>query len=131
MELFNAILPDLMNILMTVLLALVTYLGVLAKNFLNEQIKLAKQKTKKDDWDMIVQIIAHTVAYVRQTFKALDGEKKFEEARKKIIQLATEQGIELSEIQLKVITESIVNEFKKQIDDVDLNPIEFKKEGTE
>ena len=118
MEIINALLPNLVEIAVLLLTALASYLGVLLKDYLNKQIALAKQKVKKEEWDLIVQLIAHTVSYVEQTFKTLKGEEKFREAQKTIIRLAQEQGLSLSEEQLKVITESFVNEFYSHIEEV-------------
>lgn len=127
MEIINALLPNLVEIAVLLLTALASYLGVLLKDYLNKQIALAKQKVKKEEWDLIVQLIAHTVSYVEQTFKTLKGEEKFREAQKTIIRLAQEQGLSLSEEQLKVITESFVNEFYSHIEEV----LPKGSEGTE
>ena len=127
MEIINALLPNLVEIAVLLLTALASYLGVLLKDYLNKQIALAKQKVKKEEWDLIVQLIAHTVSYVEQTFKTLKGEEKFREAQKTIIRLAQEQGLSLSEEQLKVVTESFVNEFYSHIEEV----LPKGSEGTE
>ena len=127
MELLNAVLPQITEILVTLVLALAGYLGTLAVNFLKEQTELAKKKTKKEDWDLIVQMIANTVSYVEQTFKTLKGEEKFKKAQETIIRLANEQGLKLTDTQLKVITESFVNEFYAHIEEV----IPKGLEGTE
>jgi len=117
MDLLNAVLPEITNILVTLVIALAGYLGTLAVNFLKEQTELAKKKTKKEDWDLIVQMIANTVSYVEQTFKTLKGEEKFKKAQETIIRLANEQGLKLTDTQLKVITESFVNEFYAHIEE--------------
>jgi Asp-tRNA(Asn)/Glu-tRNA(Gln) amidotransferase A subunit family amidase len=126
MELFNAILPSLVEIATILLTALAGYLGILVKKWLQEKTELAKQELKKEQWAIIEKLISHTVSYIEQTFEALEGEKKFEEAKKTIIRLATEQGIELTELQLKVVTESFVNEFYGHVDDV----LPIRLEGT-
>lgn len=127
MELLNAILPQLTEILVTLVIALAGYLGTLAVKFINEQTALIKSKTKKEEWDIIVQMIAHTVSFVEQTSKTLKAEEKFRKAQETIIRLANEQGLKITEEQLKVITESFVNEFYGHIDDV----LPLKPEGTE
>ena len=127
MELLNAILPQLTEILVTLVIALAGYLGTLAVKFINEQTILVKSKTKKEEWDIIVQMIAHTVSFVEQTSKTLKAEEKFRKAQETIIRLANEQGLKITEEQLKVITESFVNEFYGHVDDV----LPFKPEGTE
>ncbi len=109
MDLLNAVLPEITNILVTLVIALAGYLGTLAVNFLKEQTELAKKKTKKEDWDLIVQMIANTVSYVEQTFKTLKGEEKFKKAQETIIRVANEQGLKLTDTLLKVITESFFN----------------------
>lgn len=126
MDLLNAVLPEITNILVTLVIALAGYLGTLAVNFLKEQTELAKKKTKKEDWDLIVQMIANTVSYVEQTFKTLKGEEKFKKAQETIIRLANEQGLKLTDTQLKVITESFVNEFYAHIEEVLPKGLEVK-----
>ena len=127
MELLNAILPQLTEILVTLVIALAGYLGTLAVKFINEQTALVKSKTKKEEWDIIVQMIAHTVQFVEQTSKTLKAEEKFRKAQETIIRLANEQGLKITEDQLKVITESFVNEFYGHVDDV----LPIGLEGTE
>ena len=127
MELLNAILPQLTEILVTLVIALAGYLGTLAVKFINEQTALIKSKTKKEEWDIIVQMIAHTVQFVEQTSKTLKAEEKFRKAQETIIRLANEQGLKITEEQLKVITESFVNEFYGHVDDV----LPIGLEGTE
>lgn len=126
MDLLNAVLPEITNILVTLVIALAGYLGTLAVNFLKEQTELAKKKTKKENWDLIVQMIANTVSYVEQTFKTLKGEEKFKKAQETIIRLANEQGLKLTDTQLKVITESFVNEFYAHIEEVLPKGLEVK-----
>lgn len=126
MDLLNAVLPEITNILVTLVIALAGYLGTLAVNFLKEQTELAKKKTKKEDWDLIVQMIANTVSYVEQTFKTLKGEEKFKKAQETIIRLANEQGLKLTDTQLKVITESFVNEFYAHIEEALPKGLEVK-----
>lgn len=127
MELLNAILPQLTEILITLVIALAGYLGTLAVKFINEQTALVKSKTKKEEWDIIVQMIAHTVSFVEQTSKTLKAEEKFRKAQETIIRLANEQGLAITQDQLKVITESFVNEFYGHVDDA----LPLKPEGTE
>lgn len=127
MELLNAILPELVNIAVILLTFLASYLGVLLKVFLDKQTVLIKQNVKKEQWAMIEKIISHTVSYVEQTFKDLEGEKKLEHAKLTVLRLANEQGLEITEEQLKVITESFVNEFYGHVDDV----LPIGLEGTE
>ena len=128
MELFNAILPELTKIAVILLTALASYLGILLNGFLEKQSILVQQNLKKEQWAMVEKIISHTVSYVEQTFKDLDGEKKLEHAKLTVLRLANEQGLEITDEQLKVITESFVNEFFGHLNDVVL--VE-KLEGTE
>lgn len=118
MDLLNAILPELTNIAVILLTFLASYLGVLLKVFLDKQTILIKQNVKKEQWEMIEKIISHTVSYVEQTFKDLEGEKKLEHAKLTVLRLANEQGLEITDEQLKVITESFVNEFFGHITEV-------------
>ena len=118
MELLNAVLPQITEILITLVIALAGYLGTLAVNFIKEQTELVKSRTKKEHWELIERFISNTVAYVEQQFKTLKGEEKFRQAQITIVRLAQEQGLALTEEQLKVVTEAFVNEFYGHIEGV-------------
>lgn len=117
MELFNAILPNLVEILTTLLVALGGYLGIFLKKWLAEKTALAQQEFKREQWELIERIIGRTVQYVEQVAKELGSEEKLNKAKMHVIGLATEQGIELTEQQLTVVTEALVNEFYPHIEE--------------
>lgn len=117
MELFNAILPNLVEILTTLLVALGGYLGIFLKKWLSEKTALAQQEFKREQWELIERIIGRTVQYVEQVAKELGSEEKLNKAKMHVIGLATEQGIELTEQQLTVVTEALVNEFYPHIEE--------------
>ena len=69
--------------------------------------------------------MAHSVGFVEQVGKELKSTEKLELARKTAVKLANQKGIDLTDEELKVITESFVEEFFGHIE------TSFKAEGTE
>jgi hypothetical protein len=117
-ELFNAILPSLIEIITIVLGTLAGYLGIILNKWLKERTMLVQQQFKREQWELVERIISRTVQYVEQIAKEMEGQKKLELAKRKIIMLATEQGIELTEEQLVVVTEALVNSLFPHVQEV-------------
>lgn len=118
MELFNAILPQLLEILTTLLVALAGYLGLLLKNWLIRKTQLAQQEIKREQWVMLENIMKHAVQFVEQTARELKPKEKYDMAVQAIVTIANQKGLELTEEQMKVVTESFVNQFYPHIEEV-------------
>lgn len=93
------------EILNTILVAVVTFLGTQIKriyeNFVND-------KTKK-------QVVEDTVKYVEQIYTDIKGEEKLNKAIESATQILNEKGISITEIELRVMIESVCNSFKKGV----------------
>ena len=118
MELFNAILPQLLEILATLLVALAGYLGLLLKNWLIRKTQLAQQEINREQWVMLENIMKHAVQFVEQTARELKPKEKYDMAVQAIVTIASQKGLELTEEQMKVVTESFVNQFYPHIEEV-------------
>ena len=93
------------EILNTILVAVVTFLGTQIKriyeNFVND-------KTKK-------QVVEDTVKYVEQIYTDIKGEEKLNKAIESATQILNEKGISITEIELRVMIESVCNSFKEGV----------------
>lgn len=117
-ELLNAILPPLLQILTTLLVMLGGYLGLLAKNWIRRKTELAQQEFKREQWIMLENIMKHAVQFVEQTARELKPKEKYDLAVQAIVTIANQKGLELTEEQMKVVTESFVNQFYPHIEEV-------------
>ena len=93
------------EILNTILVAVVTFLGTQIKriyeNFVND-------KTKK-------QVVEDTVKYVEQIYTDIKGEEKLNKAIESATQILNEKGVSITEIELRVMIESVCNSFKEGV----------------
>lgn len=124
-NLLNALLPSLVEIASILLAALAAWLGFVVNGWIIANKNLLKAKTTQEQFALIEKIIAHSVNFVEQIGKELKGKEKLELAYTTAVKMANENGLELTEEQLKVITESFVKEFFGHIEPV------FRSEGTE
>ena len=103
-ELFNALLPYFISALGTVLTAVAAWLGKQLGDYVNSQ------KESK----LIRSIISETVKYVRQVGQNLEAQEKFDLAKRKATEWANSKGLAISEIELEILIESFVGEFKHE-----------------
>jgi hypothetical protein len=52
------------------------------------------------------------VMYVESVFKNLDGQGKFEEAKKHLLELLHQKGVQVSDKEVEVLIESVLHELK-------------------
>ena len=101
MNLFNGYIGQVLGV---ILVAILGYLGVQAKNlykkYVNTEIKQAVCRT--------------AVRFVEQVFKDIHGQEKLHEAMKKASELLAQYGITITEDELVCMIESAVNEFNDQ-----------------
>jgi tyrosyl-tRNA synthetase len=91
------------TILYTLITAVFGFLGVQAKCLYNKYIN---DKTKKD--------VAHTVVKaVEQIYKDLHGDDKLNKAINSAKELFSEKGINITELELRLLIESAVADFNK------------------
>lgn len=60
----------------------------------------------------------HAVQFVEQTARELKPKEKYDMAVQAIVTIASQKGLELTEEQMKVVTESFVNQFYPHIEEV-------------
>lgn len=92
---------NLFEIVSTIILGIVSYLGAILKQKCEEYID---NQTKKS-------IVDNTVRYVEQIYKDLHGSKKLEKAKEKAGVWLKEKGITISDTELEILIEASVNEF--------------------
>jgi hypothetical protein len=114
-ELWNAISPNIIEIVTAMLLALLGFVGAKVRVILNTKIKR--------------DIVEDTVKYVEQVARTLGltSEQKFELARKEIIKLLGSVGLKISEEELKILIESMVIKFFENYE----SPLFNEKDETE
>lgn len=98
-DILNEILP----VLCTGLVALVSYLGVVVKNKIVEKLDT---ETKKS-------VVETTVKYVEQVYVDVHGEDKLNIALQKAESLFKEKGIKIGQTELEMMIEEVVNNIKK------------------
>ncbi len=103
MELLNALLPHLLSIAVTVVMAIAGWVGTKLGKYIDEQ-KNSKQ---------IREIVAHTVRYVEQVAKDLGSEQKLELAKARVVDYANTKGLRISEIEVEILIEAFVNELNE------------------
>ena len=81
------------------LLAFISFIGL---TFKTSYEKYVKEKTKK-------MIVEDSVRFVEQKFKNLSSKKKFEKAKGYALELLTDKGITISDLELEILIESVCN----------------------
>lgn len=92
-----------LEIVTTIVTAIVGYIAVVAKNLAQKYIN---DKTKKD----VAKIV---VSGIEQCYKALEGPKKLEKALEAASSMLAEKGIKVTEVELRMLLESALSEFNK------------------
>lgn len=106
MELINQLISEYgMQIIGTVLTAAASFIGLKIKNIYEKYIN---DKTKKD-------VVESTVKYVEQIYKDLKGQEKLDKAIEGATEILNEKGITITELELRVLIESVCNSFAKSV----------------
>ena len=90
-----------MDILYTVVMAIAGYVGIVVKNLVTKYIN---DKTKQDVAKTVVQ-------FVEQVYKDLHGEEKLNAALAAATEMLAENGITVSELEMRVLIEAALAEF--------------------
>lgn len=108
----NAIQNNIFDIVNTILIGVITFLGTKLKQTYDKYIN---DKTKKE-------VVKATVEYVEQICSTLEikktSEEKFNQAKEKSIEWLNEKGISISETELEILIESAVNTLKKSLGEI-------------
>lgn len=99
-EIINAIMPY----VITIVTAILGYVSVAIKN------KIAK----KLDTQVKEDVAKLTVQYVQQVYEALSGEEKIAKAMEQASLLLQNKGINISEVELRMLLESAVYGMNKE-----------------
>ena len=92
-----------MSIVYAILTALATYVAAKAKQFIQDRLE---DKKKKDIAKMCVEA-------VEQMYKDLHGTDKYNKAAESIVEMLNENGIQITELELKLLIESTLSGFNK------------------
>lgn len=97
---------NLIQILATIITAVVSYLGIQIKKAYT---KYVDTKTKKE-------IVKATVEYVEQIYKSTEvsSEDKLDKAKDKALEWLNNKGLKISDTELEILIESAVNGLKKE-----------------
>ena len=82
----------------------ITWLGARLRKIYEEKIKLEEAR----------QIIKSVVKYVERTMNSAKGEEKFNEALKQASEWLNSKGIQISDVEMKLLIEDAVNELPKK-----------------
>ena len=92
---------NILEIIITIITGLATYVATRIKDKYEEYVNTeTKQK-----------IVKTVVNAVEQLYKDLDGSKKLEKAKENIIALLNEKGITITELEMDMMIEEVVNGF--------------------
>ncbi len=91
------------TIIYAIITAVAGYIGVIIKNLYE---KYANTKTKKD-------VVKTCVEAVEQLYKDLHGEDKYNKVVESVVEMLAQQNITITELELKMLIESVVGEFNK------------------
>ena len=92
-----------LEIVTTIVTAIVGYIAVVAKNLAQKYIN---DKTKKE----VAKIV---VSGIEQCYKALEGPQKLEKALEAASSMLAEKGIKVTDVELRMLLESALSEFNK------------------
>lgn len=97
--------PYLMEIIVTILTAIATYIGAKVKKIYEEK---ANDETKR-------KVVSTVVKAVEQLYKDLKGDEKLEKAKEAVLEMLNEKGIAITELEMNMLIEEVCNSFKKEV----------------
>lgn len=100
---WEAIQPNLVAIIMTILTTIATFIGTKIK---------AIYETKVND-DTKRKVVKTVVNAVEQLYKDLKGQEKLQKAKENIVAMLNEKGITISELEIEMLIEEVCNSFNK------------------
>lgn len=108
MEIFSEFIAEYgTTLLYTVITAIAGYIGIAVKTIYKKYID---DKTKQD-------VVKTCVKAVEQLYKDLSGEEKYQMAIESVNEMLTEKGLTITTLELEMLIESAVNEFKNQVNE--------------
>lgn len=98
------ILNELVPVIMTALVGIISYLGVTIKNKISSKL----------DTDTKKALVTTTVKYIEQVYTDVHGDEKLQIAMSKAETLFKEKGIKIGKVELEMMIEEIVNNINKE-----------------
>ena len=95
------------EIMMAIITFIATYLGAYLKKVIT---KWLDNKTKKD-------VVNTCVRAVEQLYKDLHGQEKLDKCIESVSAMLSENGITITEIEIRMLIEAAVNEFNNSFND--------------
>ena len=102
-NIWEAIQPNLIAIIMTVLTTIATFIGTKIKSI---------YETKVND-DTKRKVVKTVVNAVEQLYKNINGEEKLQKAKENIVAMLNEKGITISELEIEMLIEEVCNSFNQ------------------
>lgn len=103
-DILSALSDNFIQILVTVITAVLSYIGLQIKKNYQEYMQYRSKK----------EIVEKTVAYVEQTSKDLSCELKKQKATEKALEWIKEKKLSISDTELDILIESAVNNLQKR-----------------
>lgn len=100
---FEEIINQLVPVVITALAGILSYIGIVIKNKI----------THKVDTELKKSLLETTVKYVEQVYKDLQGDEKLKMALQEAQKLFAEKGIKVSDIEMRMMIEEVVNNISK------------------
>lgn len=95
---------NLIEIIVAILTAILSYFGTKIKKVYEEKVN---DETKR-------KVVSTVVKAVEQLYKDLKGEEKLEKAKESILEMLNEKGISITELEMNMLIEEVCNSFKKE-----------------
>lgn len=102
-EFLSTIQPYLLEVIVAVLTGIATYLGTRIKKVYEEKVNT---ETKE-------KVVSTVVNAIEQLYKDLKGEEKLNKCIENATEMLNEKGITVTELELRMLIESIVNSFNQ------------------
>ena len=94
------------TIIYAIITAIAGYIGIVVKNLYQKYIN---DRTKE-------KVAKTVVRAVKQLYSDLSGEEKLDKAIESIHEMLAEKGINASELEIRMLIESAVSEFKEKLE---------------
>lgn len=104
-EIYEAIQPNIVAILVAILTGVASFIGTKIKNLYEEKVN---DETKR-------KVVKTVVNAVEQLYKDLDGNEKLIKAQQNIVEMLNEKNITITELEMKMLIEEVCNSFKAAI----------------
>lgn len=106
-EIVNAVYPELINLVIIFITAMMGIATRKVTQFLNEKGIIEKMHKNRE-------LVNTVVTAVEQAYSNLNGEEKLNLAKLEAVKLMSEKGIKISEKEVELLIESVVKEMKDE-----------------